>query len=70
MTCNIGVALNNAFNYISTTKQAYDALAFITDLYRYFIQGFGAGKKSLYEPEPEPVEFSRKGSGEPGVEPF
>ena len=29
-----GVAVNNAFNYISTNKQPYDALAFITDLYR------------------------------------
>ena len=28
-----GVALNNAFNYISTTKESYDALAFITDVY-------------------------------------
>jgi len=28
-----GVALNSAFNYISTNKQAYDALAFVTEMY-------------------------------------
>ena len=28
-----GVALLNAFNYISSTKEPYDALAFITDVY-------------------------------------
>jgi len=28
-----GVALNSAFNYIATNKAAYDALAFVTDLY-------------------------------------
>ena len=28
-----GVALANAFNYITSTKQPYDALAFITDVY-------------------------------------
>ena len=28
-----GVVLSNAFNYISTTNEPYDALAFITDVY-------------------------------------
>jgi len=28
-----GVAIANAFNYISTNKESYDALAFITDVY-------------------------------------
>ena len=30
---NAGVALANAYNYIATNKDAYDALAFITDVY-------------------------------------
>ena len=30
---NAAIAFANAFNYISTNKNAYDALAFITDVY-------------------------------------
>ena len=30
---DLGVALHSAFNYVKTERQAYDALAFLTDLY-------------------------------------
>ena len=30
---DLGVAVHNVFNYIKTTKQPYDALAFLTDQY-------------------------------------
>ena len=36
---DVGVAINNAFNYISMNKQAYDGLAFITDLYSRLEEG-------------------------------